>query len=265
MANGYWVTVTYKAGLIGEKIKYWVPEKPTRSQRKMKADIRKQRQNENNVVRREARVVNENWPSREGFLFLLSYSDEGLRKIAPGYDPDNCETWDETLLAARHQLELFLQRCRRACRKAGLPFRFWGVTSDLEHDPKQQLHLHTRVHHHLIIDESCVEICRKAWKLGHAGEKQLKSEADHYDLVEYLLKQTRRLEANDTVYTASRNLRKPKESAPRVVYSDKEVQAPRGARVLYRSEYKYGRPQYVRYVLPKKDSPTPQADGRAGG
>ena len=48
--KGYWVIVTHQAGRIGEKIKYWIPgEAPPRSERKRKADLRKVRQNDNNL------------------------------------------------------------------------------------------------------------------------------------------------------------------------------------------------------------------------
>ena len=34
MAEGYWVIRSYQAGMIGEKIKYWVPgKKPSKSER----------------------------------------------------------------------------------------------------------------------------------------------------------------------------------------------------------------------------------------
>lgn len=252
--QGYWVIVTVESGLIGEKTKYWVPgEPPTRSVRKMKSDIRKLRQNENNAIRRCARTLNVNWPSSDGYMILLDFSPEGLAKIAPLYDKDNPETWDEALLAARHEMENWIRRCSRACKKAGIEFRYYGEASDLDHDPKLQTYVHCRPHCHVVVDPACVEICKKAWKLGHAGEKQLKAEADHYDLAKYLVEQTRRTKENEITYTAARNLKKPKESLPRIAPSDKEVQPPRGARVLHRTEYRYGRPQYIRYVIPKKE------------
>ena len=50
MANGYWVIRTYTAGAVGEKIKYWVPgEKPTKSERKIKSDIKQVQRNEANA------------------------------------------------------------------------------------------------------------------------------------------------------------------------------------------------------------------------
>ena len=61
MTEGYWVIRTYTAGAVGEKIKYWVPgEKPTRSQRKLKSDIKQQQRNEANAEKHLARLLNEN-------------------------------------------------------------------------------------------------------------------------------------------------------------------------------------------------------------
>lgn len=46
MVNGYWVIRTWESGPVGEKVKYWVPgQKPTKSERKIKQDLRKARQN----------------------------------------------------------------------------------------------------------------------------------------------------------------------------------------------------------------------------
>lgn len=251
-SKGYWVIKTEEAGLIGEKTKYWIPgEAPTRSLRKMKSDIRKLRQNENDLIRRCNRTLNANWPKSNGYLLLLTVSDESMARIAPDYRAEDPDTWDEALLIIRHEEELWLRRCARACKKAGIEFRYYGVASDLDLDPKHQIHVHTRPHLHFVVDPACVEICKAAWKLGHAGEKRLKSEIDHYDLAKYLMEQTRRTKEHEIVYTASRNLAKPKETI-RMAPSDKEVQPPKGARVLHRTEYRYGRPQYIRYVIPEK-------------
>ena len=42
MKDGYWALRKYTAGPVGESSKYWIPgEKPSRSQRRIKSDIRK--------------------------------------------------------------------------------------------------------------------------------------------------------------------------------------------------------------------------------
>ena len=78
MTEGYWVIRTYTAGAVGEKIKYWVPgEKPTRSQRKLKSDIKQQQRNEANAEKHLARLLNENFSCAD-HLMRLSYADEAF-------------------------------------------------------------------------------------------------------------------------------------------------------------------------------------------
>ena len=80
---------------------------------------------------------------------------------------------------------------------------------------------------------------------------------DHTDFAQYLMDQVRRIGGRKR-YIPSRNLRKPKESIPRIAPSSREVQPPKGAVLLDRAPYKPGRPQYIRYILPGKgeDEPT---------
>ena len=252
MADGYWAIVTYEAGAVGEKVKYWIPgEVPPRSIRKRRSDLRKIRQNENNAVRRVARIINENFPGKRGSALELTYSDDGIRKILTGkaYDPQDEEQWDTVWEAASHQLQLFIRRCARACKQAGIELRYIGFTSDMRFDGRAQAQVHTRIHHHLIVNPEAEAICLRQWHLGACGGTRLRSEADHTDFAQYLMDQVRRI-GEKKKYIPSRNLRKPKESAPRIAPSGREVQPPRGAALIYRAPYNPGRPQYIRYILP---------------
>ena len=251
-ALGYWAIVTTEAGAIGEKIKYWIPgEVPPRSERKKKSDLRKQRQNENNANRRVARIIHANFPWGSGMLLLLDYSPEGIRKLTGGaeYDAQDESRWDDILCAGRKELGNYIRRCRRACKKAGVPLRYLAFTSDLRWDGRAQEYVHTRIHHHLIVNPEAVELCKRCWRLGHAGERRMKRTADHTDLACYLMDQCRRIDESKK-YVPSRNLAKPLERTPRVSCSSREVQPPKGAILLYRSPFEVGRPQYIRYILP---------------
>lgn len=258
--TGYWVIVTHQAGRIGEKVKYWIPGKaPPRSERKRKADLRKVRQNDNNAVRRVARIMNENFQERDGSCLVLEYGPKEIKRIGldHDYDPQDAEHWDEVWDAANHQLGLFLRRCRRACRKAGVQLRYMGWTSDMRFDGKVQAQVHTRIHHHLIVNPEAEAICLQQWHHGGCGGKRLMQQLDHTDFAQYLMDQVRRIGGRKR-YIPSRNLRKPKESIPRIAPSSREVQPPKGAVLLDRAPYKPGRPQYIRYILPGKgeDEPT---------
>lgn len=252
--TGYWVIVTHQAGRIGEKIKYWIPGKaPPRSERKRKADLRKIRQNDNNAVRRVARIMNENFQERDGSCLVLEYGPKEIKRIglAHDYDPQDSEHWDDVWDAANHQLGLFLRRCRRACKKASVPLRYMGWTSDMRFDSKVQAQVHTRIHHHLIVNPEAEAICLQQWHHGGCGGKRLMQQPDHTDFAQYLMDQVRRIGGRKR-YIPSRNLRKPRESIPRIAPSSREVQPPKGAVLLDRAPYKPGRPQYIRYILPEK-------------
>ena len=80
MRNGYWVIRTYKAGRVVEKTKYWVAgEKPTRSKRKMKSDIKKQQHNGICAVRELARLLNANFKKGD-ILSVLIIQTRGMKK-----------------------------------------------------------------------------------------------------------------------------------------------------------------------------------------
>ena len=254
MTEGYWAIVTWESGEIGEKLKYWTSGKaPTRSERQRKQDLRKQKANANNAIRHLNRLMNVNFPASHGVTIALTYEDNVLDKlIGQEYRVTDPEQWDSAYAVANHQLELWLRRCRRQCAKAGIEFRYIALTSDLGWSGRDQDYIHVRLHHHVVVSPECRDICVNAWKLGQAFDKRLEGEVDHYAYAEYLLKQTRQVEKGAARYIPSRNLRKPKESAPRIAPTGREVQAPRGAIMLYRSPFEVGRPQYIRYVLPPR-------------
>ena len=84
MANGYWVIRTYTAGAVGEKIKYWVPgEKPTKSERKIKSDIKQVQRNEANAEKALARLIHANFTPRD-YLLQFSYTEEALERLRAG-------------------------------------------------------------------------------------------------------------------------------------------------------------------------------------
>lgn len=246
--EGYWVIRTYQAGQIGEKIKYWVPgQKPTRSQRRMKADIKKQQQNENDATKRVARILNENFHGRDVFD-ALTYSDENyirlLEQMPDGLDEEARRDW--IYKQAEHELELFLRRCRYACKKAGVEFKYFAITSDMDGETQEQV----RIHHHIITTKEVKNIVRSIWTNGTIEKNAVWDEADHFGLAKYLMDQVRRI-PDAKKYKRSRNLIVP-EPKDRIALGGKEVQPPKGASILYRSTYIPGRPQYIRYVLPKE-------------
>lgn len=245
MAEGYWVIRTYRAGMVGEKIKYWVPgEKPSRSQRKMKSDIRQQQRNEANAERRLARLFNQYFSPGDRLL-RLSYSDDGLERTLAGIDREAEGGEDAAYQAAQHQARLWRDRVARACKAAGVPLRYVIVTGDMDGKTGEAV----RLHHHVVINREAAEIALSKWNLGETHRKDLYDQVDYTGLAEYLLEQARRM-PDEKKYIPSRNMPLP-QPKDRVAKSGAEVSVPKGGQLLYRSSYQPGRPQYIRYILPE--------------
>lgn len=248
MKDGYWAMRKYRCGRIGETVKYWVPgRKPTRSERRLKSDIRKAANNEQNAERTVARLIHLNFANGKDVLLGLDYSTEGYEKMAiPSnilMDPE--EERNRVWRLARHQVELFLKRVRRACRAAGVPFRYIAFTSDMDGKTGEPV----RVHHHLIVNAEALEVCKKKWTLGSVDWETLWKREDQTDLAVYLVQQVRRI-PDTAKYIPSRNLARP-QPKDRIAINGSELRLPKGTALMYRSPYKPGQPQYIRYVLPE--------------
>lgn len=249
--EGYFVIRTIEAGQIGEKIKYWVPgQKPTKSLRKMKSDIRKIKQNESDAVKRVARLINANFFPGDCFC-APTYSDENMKNLTEGM-PEGLteeERMDFIYEKAQHQLQLYIRRIRRECEKKGIEFKYIAITSDMDGETGESV----RVHHHIIAPKAVMQILLDKWTMGIVKKDYVWNEPDHYGLAKYLMDQVRRI-PDAKKYIPSRNLIIPVPK-DRIAPSGKEVQPPKGATLLHRAEYRTGRPQYIRYIIPKRIIP----------
>lgn len=240
MANGYWVIRTYTAGAVGEKIKYWVPgEKPTKSERKIKSDIKQVQRNEANAEKALARLIHANFMPRD-YLLQFSYTEEALEKLRTGE-----RTEEELFEAADHQLKLWAKRTRRACKALGIPFRYIPFTSDLDGKTGEVV----RVHHHIIVNAEAAEIALEKWSAGSTHREHLYDQVDQTPLAHYLLAQVRH-RPNEKKYSPSRNLIVP-QPKDRIAVSGAELQVPRGGQLLLRAGWMPGMPQYIRYIVPE--------------
>lgn len=257
MKDGYWAMRKYRAGRIGETVKYWIPgRKPTRSERRLKSDLRKLASNGRSAERSVARRIHENFLPGKDMLVGLDYSPESYTKKF-GSSPDReCgpEERDRIWIAARHQVELCIRRAARRCRQQGVPFRYIAFTSDMDGETGEAV----RVHHHLIVNGEAVEIVRQAWGLGGVDWEALWGN-DQSDLAAYLVRQVRQI-SNMAKYIPSRNLRRPKPK-DRIAVNGAEVRVPKGAQLLYRAPYRPGQAQYIRYLLPEEAWAPPPGKG----
>lgn len=248
--EGYYVIRTIVAGSIGEKIKYWVPgQKPTKSMRKIKSDIKKIKQNESDAVKRVARLINANFAPGDCF-FAPTYNDESIALLMNGMPEGISEEEKREYIyeQAHHQLQLYLRRVRRACDKEGIELKYIAITSDMDGKTGEEV----RIHHHIIAPKAILKILIAKWTMGIVKKDYVWDEQDHYGLAEYLMEQVRRI-PDAKKYIPSRNLIIPVPK-DRIAPSGKEVQPPKGAMLLHRTEYRSGRPQYIRYIIPNRET-----------
>lgn len=248
MKDGYFVTRTYRAGCVYEKIKYYVSGKrPTRCGGRVAAsEIKKQEQNERQTIREAARVLNANF--KAGDITLgLDYSDEGLERLRARARAAG-ET-EDLYAAAEHELKLFLRRVKRACESAGVELKYAvAVTSDTDAKSGRTV----RVHHHLVVNREAFSAATEKWTLGGVHAETLSAQPDYTAVAEYFIKQTRKIQ-NAKKFVCSRNLMRPVPK-DRIVPSNAEIRVPRGGVLLHRSEFKPDRPQYIRYFVPTAGS-----------
>lgn len=276
MSEGYFVIRTYKAGEIGEKTKFFVPGKRSEKtlSKRQRAAIHKQEQNEYSAQKALARLINANFQA--GDLFLgLDYNDAGLARVKawarkqglPINSQEEGERNDALWEAAAHELDIALRRVKRRLEKQGMELKAIYCTSDMDGDTGEIV----RVHHHLIVNAGVQEAFLAAWEkygLGGVSWSALwDNQLDRTPIAEYIIKQVRRI-PDAKKFRSTRNLVRPKPK-DRIAYTDTELQVPRGGKLIYRQEYENKQtssrsyqnrqPQYIRYILPKKNEIPPDS------
>ena len=263
MKEGYWVVRTYEAGSVGEKTKFWVQgARPGKSSRREKSEIRKQEQNEYSATKQMARLINANFGPGD-LLLGLDYSEDGMGRLlawieSQGWDmekADETERMEYMRQAAEREMRLALRRVKRELGKQGAALRYIAITSDMDGDTGEAV----RIHHHLIVPAETREAFVAKWKeLGGVNWSPMSQQEDYTPIAEYFMRQVRRV-PDAKKYVSSRNLIRP-QPKDRVVLTDAELRVPQGGKLLHRNEFKPGRPQYIRYVLPESRR-KPPGDG----
>ena len=242
-----------RSGRVEEKYTFRVaPNTKPRAKKKKGATLpRKQDANERACTKRLARLINCNFTHGD-LLLSPNWDEERLKALTEKAGGDL-----EALYAlAEHELDLFLLRLRRELKKQDRQLRYIAITSDQNGETGELV----RIHHHILIPCEGIEMrggklwigektLESVWKNGNVDYQPLRSQEDYTPLAEYLMRQVRR-KPDTSKYKASRNLAKPVLVSERLVYAAKELQTPKGAKIVYRAAYTPGEGQYIRYIRP---------------
>lgn len=170
---------------------YGAPGMPRRKKKKRTPEEIK-RQNQANRWKRVQRIILKNFKEGDWHLIL---------KYLPGKRP---ETYEEAV----KQRKKFISVMRKAYKKAGLPFKWIGVT---ERGKKARA-----LHHHLIIEDVTkdnlvtVQLVKKLWVYGNVQFVELYEDGEYEKLAEYIVKTETKEERPWATYSRSRNLVMPK-------------------------------------------------------
>ncbi len=257
--NGAWFIREYESkNGVTEKTKFWMQLNPgIRSERRLNRAANKIDRSGSNAVHELGRWLNCNFKpgdpmigtdySPEGYRRLRRRANEMKRKlIERGEDVPKAD--DLMWMAANQETVNFIRRCQRECKKKDIPFRYAFITSDMDGDTGELV----RLHHHLIVNPEAKEICLSKWTMGRTQNEPLWETIDYHPIAEYWIRQVRYIK-NMKRYTPSRNLIRAEVGKPRPAKNgEAEIRPPKGAKLLHRSEYAPGKPQYIRYVVPEK-------------
>jgi hypothetical protein len=221
-----------------------------KSYAKKKAAVSRAEKGAREAGHEAARLSNCNFAAGRDAYVGLDYSDEGYDRLIARAGTDER---DAVYAAADRECANFIRRVRRECDKRGIELRYWYVTSDQDGQTFDEV----RAHHHMMVCAEAAEICREKWTAGGSYIRTLWG-PDHGDLTaiaEYMVGQVRYIAGNKR-YTPSRNLKKAAAGRPvKARRAEAELCVPRGCQQLWRSEYRRGVPQHIRYYRPPELMP----------
>ena len=200
------------------------------------------------------RLMNCNFRVGHDFYMGIDYSDKGMSKLEDRAKEDDTEL----IIAAKKEYENFMRRVKRKADKLGIEVKAIAVIS--VSDPKTGEP--TRIHHHLVVNAEAVEILESCWTSGGVWSKKLYSNfgVDLQELADYMIAQAARVGV-DKRYTHTRNLARAIVSKPvKARKPEAELSVPQGCEKIWRSEYKKGRAQHIRYYRPPTAPPEDSED-----
>lgn len=207
--------VTYEIGDVRMVSKYYPGNYGApgvrRSDRRRRTSEEVRKNNDRNRMRKLQRIILANFPT--GRTVHLTYRKD-----------ERPETMEE----AMRQRKDFLKAMRKACRAAGIEWKFIIVT---ERGKRGQA-----LHHHMIVEDRTepIDLLRTIstlWTHGRVASTKMEEEEDGFaTLADYLLKKETKTDKGGTSYSRSRNLIVPepkRETIKRRTWA-REPKAPAG-------------------------------------
>lgn len=254
MGGMKWMARTIRAGATGEKYDFPVPlaAKP-KGRRMQKCTPRKQDENEHRAEKRLARLLNCNFKHNDALL-TLTWDEDHVAELGNPADANAARSIAEK--AADNFLARVKYHLRRARKTLGV---YILVVSDMNGDTGELV----RPHVHLVVKGSAVRMedgklyagasdLEALWGRGSINLRALHDQPDLTPVAVYLMRQVRR-QPDKAKYRAARGMKKPVIVDEEIVSGRRELRAPKGAKIVYRSAYEPGKPQYIRYVMPERD------------
>lgn len=239
---GYWTTLTYVAGNVEEKVKYYMQGERPKNKRRIISDVKKAEQNKKGCAREFARILNANFGKGDQ-LIGLDYDDMHIEAVTGRSD-------EETVELAEKKMRLCLRAVKRAAEKEGIEMKCVAVTAILDGHTGEKV----RVHHHIVVNRAAAEFFKLKWRSGGVDYEPLQKQNDYTALAKYLIDQVLHTK-NKKKYYCTRNLIRVVPKC-RLAKDGREISVPRGCILLHRSEYVCGITQYIRYYRPsEKEEP----------
>ena len=246
MAEWYIRAYTCDNG-IEYKTKFPVSENisSTKSRKKKSACIARAERCATDAAHELGRLLNCNFITGTDFHIVLTYSDKGLAALRKKTGAEETEL---LIRQAKREYDNCMKRVKYRAEKKTVEIKAAAVISITDPETGEAV----RIHHHVVINADAASLFAECWRAGDVRMRRLYSNngPDLQELADYMIAQAARVGA-DKRYTHTRNLNRAEVSRPiKARNPAAELKVPRECKEIWRSEYKPGKPQHIRYYRP---------------
>ena len=242
---------TITAGAVVEKIKFMIRKNKPNERLSDRERARRQRTtHDNGIIPHAARIVNNNFRNGDYFITLTirpkEYKKLYRRAAQLRKKPEYAAYEEKRLLtvAAAIVLDNWIRRVQDKCKKLRIIFKYFAVIADGHESDDEGSE---RIHYHVIVSGAAMAVCKEKWTAGFPDATLLHTnQIDRTPLVEYMIKQVKYY-THAKAYRPSRNLVTPI-PVDKPARTDAPPRPTRNAEVMYRSEWRPGFPQYIRFI-----------------